>query len=187
MHTGAEYADKARDPKYDKLTYAQADCQAFCEIVLRDIGVRDSRGRPYNWRGSNYIARNACSWIGTVDECIRQYGEIPRGAWAFIWDNSGKERERGYYDGLGNYAHIGIYVGNGIVRDSTRYKDSTGTYVRDGVGDRSVKAFNRIGLASCLDFSLSPDYDIYNACVTDIENIRNTLNTLEKRLEVLKK
>lgn len=69
--TGKQYADQARKPEYNKLKYDDADCQAFCEIVLKDIGIRNAAGKPYNWKGSNDIARNACSWIGTKEECIK--------------------------------------------------------------------------------------------------------------------
>ena len=179
--TGKQYADAAKDPKYDKLKYSDADCQAFCEIVLRDIGVRDSAGKPYNWKGSNDIARHACFWIGTKDEAIKEFGEIPLGAWAFIWENkTGKEKERGYYDGLGNYSHIGIYVGDNIVRDSTRYKDSSGKYVRDGVGNRALSAFNRIGLAKMLDFGGTPEYNVHDKIVSLLDEIRNKLDELER-------
>lgn len=179
--TGKQYAEQAKDKKYDKLKYADADCQAFCELVLKDIGVRDSSGKAYNWKGSNDIARHACSWIGTKEECIKAFGSIPEGAWAFIWENkTGNEKQRGYNDGLGNYSHIGIYVGNNIVRDSTRYKGSDGTYIRDGVADRALSAFNRIGLAKMLDFQEIPEYNEHDKIVTIINDIRNRLNELER-------
>lgn len=179
--TGKQYADQARKPEYNKLKYDDADCQAFCEIVLKDIGIRDAAGKPYNWKGSNDMARNACSWIGTKDECIKQFGCIPVGSWAFIWENkTGKEKDRGYTDGKGNYSHIGIFVGDNIVRDSTRYKGSDGKYVRDGVGDRNISAFNRIGLAKMLDFTGVPDYNDRDKIVTIISDIRNKLDELER-------
>ena len=177
--TGKQYADQAKDKKYEKLTYDNVDCQAFCELVLKDIGVRKSNGAVYNWKGSNDIARNACSWIGTKDECIAQFGFIPLGAWAFIWDNTGKEKERGYHDGLGNYSHIGIYVGDNIVRDSTRYKDSKGNYVRNGPANRALSAFNRIGLAKMLDFTVQPQYNNHDKIMSIIAEIRNKLTELE--------
>lgn len=177
--TGKQYADQAKDKKYEKLTYDNADCQAFCELVLKDIGVRKSNGAVYNWKGSNDIARNACSWIGTKEECISQFGFIPLGAWAFIWDNTGNEKQRGYYDGLGNYSHIGIYVGDNIVRDSTRYKDSKGNYVRNGPANRALSAFNRIGLAKMLDFTVQPQYNNHDKIMSIIAEIRNKLTELE--------
>lgn len=177
--TGQYYAAQAKLAKYEKLKYSDVDCQAFCELVLRDIGVRQSNGAVYNWKGSNDIARHACSWIGTKEECIKQFGFIPLGAWAFMWDNTGNERQRGYYDGLGNYSHIGIYVGDDIVRDSTRIKNSSGQIIRDGVASRTLSAFNRIGLAKMLDFEVHPEYNEHDKIMSIISDIRNKLNELE--------
>lgn len=178
--TGKQYADLAKNPKYDTLKYSDADCQAFCELVLKDLGVRDSAGKPYNWKGSNDIARHACSWIGTKEEAEKAFGEIPVGSWAFIWENkTGNEKQRGYTDGMGNYSHIGIYVGQSTVRDSTRYKDSKGNYVRDGVANRNLSAFNRIGLAKCLDFQGVPEYNNHDDCMSIIAQIRELLTKLE--------
>ena len=179
--TGKQYADQAKNSKYDKLTYDQVDCQAFCELVLKDIGVRNSKGVPYNWKGSNDMARNAVSWIGTVDECRQRFGDIPLGTWAFIWENkTGKEKERGYHDGRGNYSHVGIYVGNNIVRDSTRYKNSSGEYVRNGPGNRALSAFNMIGLPKMLDFGGNAEYN-ENVTIRDLfRDIRGMLDTLER-------
>ena len=179
--TGKQYADLAKDKKYDRLKYADADCQAFCELVLKDLGVRDSSGKAYNWKGSNDMARNAVSWIGTKEECIAAFGDIPPGSWAFIWENkTGKEKDRGYYDGKGNYSHVGIYVGNNIVRDSTRYKGSDGKYIRDGVADRALSAFNRIGLPKMLDFGGSVEYNEHDKIISIIAEIRNKLAELER-------
>ena len=177
--TGKQYAEQAKDKKYEKLTYDNVDCQAFCELVLKDIGVRQANGAVYNWKGSNDIARHACSWVGTKEECISQFGFIPLGAWAFIWDNTGNEKQRGYYDGLGNYSHIGIYVGDDIVRDSTRIKNSSGVVIRDGVANRKLSAFNRIGLAKMLDFTVQPQYNNHDKILSIIAEIRNKLTELE--------
>lgn len=183
MKTGIEYADQASNKKYDSLKYSDADCQAFCEIVLRDIGVRTATGKVYNWKGSNDMARNATSWIGTKEDCIKEFGCIPLGAWAFMWDNSGKEKERGYYDGKGNYSHIGIYIGNDTVRDSTRYKDSSGKYVRDGVGNRKLSAFNRIGLCKVLDFGNVPEYNDKEKMLQLVTEMKSKLNELEELIK----
>ena len=181
MKTGAEYAAQAKSSSYDKLKYSQVDCQAFCELVLLDIGVRKPDGRAYNWKGSNDMARNAVSWIGTKEECIKQFGAIPLGSWAFIWENkTGNEKARGYTDGKGNYSHIGIYIGNDIVRDSTRYKNSSGQYIRDGVADRALSAFNRIGLCKYLDFDTKSSYNDHAGLIQIIAAIRDRLNELER-------
>ena len=179
--TGKQYAEQAKNQKYNSLTYDDVDCQAFCELILKDIGIRNSAGKAYNWKGSNDIARNACSWLGTKEECIKQFGQIPLGAWAFIWENkTGKEKERGYTDGKGNYSHIGIYIGNDIVRDSTRYKNSSGEYVRNGPGNRSLSAFNIIGLAAMLDFGSNIEYNQNVDARELIRVIREKLDELER-------
>ena len=152
MYTGKEYAEQATYPKYDKLIYSQYDCQAFCELVLRDLGVRQANGKPYDWKGSNDMYRNAVSWVGTIAECRQKFGDIPLGAWAFMWDTTGNEKLRGYYDGRGNASHIGIYIGNDTVRDSTKIKNAAGNVIRDGVGSRPLKQFQKIGLPKMLDF-----------------------------------
>lgn len=152
MYTGKQYAELAKNSKYDKLAYAQYDCQAFCELVLRDLGVRQANGQPYNWKGSNDMYRHAVSWVGTIAECRQKFGDIPLGSWAFMWDTTGNERQRGYYDGLGNASHIGIYIGNDTVRDSTKIKNAAGNIIRDGVGTRPLKQFQKIGIPKVLDF-----------------------------------
>ena len=180
--TGKQYADKAKDTQYDKLKYSDVDCQAFCEKVLKDIGVRKPDGGVYDWRGSNDMARNATSWIGTIEQCKKEFGSIPLGAWAFMWDNTGNEKQRGYYDGKGNYSHVGIYVGAGQVRDSTKIKNSSGGYKRDGVAYRSLNDFQRIGLCKMLDFDVNTSYNDRDKIVTVINEIRNKLDELERMI-----
>ena len=177
--TGKQYADQAKLPKYEKLKYSDVDCQAFCELVLKDLGLRQANGAVYNWKGSNDMARNACSWIGTKEECIKKFGYIPVGAWAFMWDDTGNEKQRGYFDGKGNYSHIGIFVGDNIVRDSTRIKDSTGKVIRDGVANRNLSAFNRIGLCKLLDFGTDSSYNNDDKIKAVLSDIRNKLSELE--------
>lgn len=152
MKTGAEYAAQAKLSKYDKLKYSQYDCQAFCELVLKDLGVRQPNGAVYNWKGSNDMYRHAVSWVGTIDECRKKFGYIPIGSWAFMWDMTGNEKQRGYYDGLGNASHVGIHIGGDTVRDSTKIKNASGQVIRDGVGSRPLRDFQKIGIPVMLDF-----------------------------------
>ena len=69
-----------------------------------------------------------------------------------MWDTTGNEKLRGYYDGKGNASHVGIYIGNDTVRDSTKIKNAAGNVIRDGVGSRPLKQFQKIGLPKMLDF-----------------------------------
>ena len=175
MISAVHFADVADDPKYNKYKYDDLDCQAFVEKVLYDSGVRKPDGSAYNWKGSNSMWRSALSWRGTIAEAVEKFGQIPDGSWAFMLKNDGGEKDRGYTDGEGNASHVGIYVGGGLVRDSTR---STKTK-RDGVGLRSISDFNMIGLCKYLD------YNVGN--VDNKSQIKSILDDIEKRLEDLRR
>lgn len=176
MITAAAFAENALLSKWNKYTYSHLDCQAFVEMVLRDVGVRKPDGTVYNWRGSNSMYRNFYSWRGTVEECIKQFGSVPVGAFVYIWFPTG-ETENGYTDGLGDARHVGIYCGNNIVRDSTR---STKTK-RDGVGSRPLSDFNRVTLFVGLDYGLSTDYN--NPVDNPVDNLLKSITVIRKELE----
>ena len=173
MHTGKEFANQAKSTKYDKLKYTQYDCQAFVELVLYDTGVKKPDGKAYNWKGSNSMWRNALSWKGTKEECIATFGCIPLGAWVFMVSHDGGEVDRGYHDNEGNASHVGIYIGGGVVRDSTR---STKTK-RDGVGSRSISDFNYVGLCKYLDYNVG---NVNNK--SQIKSILDEIDNLLRKL-----
>jgi len=147
--TGQEYADQAQSEKYTGVPYSKLDCQGFVEQVLKDCGVRKPDGNPYNWRGSNAMWRKALLWRGTIEDCKKNFGAIPLGAWVFIVKNDGGEVERGYHDDEGNATHVGIYCrdGENPVRDSTKTKS------RDGVGYRPLKGFTHVGLPTMIIYT----------------------------------
>ncbi len=181
MITGREFAAQAENPKYDKIKYSQWDCQRFVEEVLFDCGVKKPDGKPYNWKGSNSMWRNALSEKGTIAEFIDRYGELPPGAWVFMVKFDGGEKEKGYNDGEGNATHVGIYIGGGLVRDSTR-SSKTG---RDGVDTRSIKDFNHAGLCKYLDYSLpSVDNEIKDKIASILSNIKNEIALVEGMLKL---
>ena len=176
MITNVQFTEQAKSSKYDKIKYADCDCQAFVEKVLYDSGVRKSNGGAYNWRGSNDMWRNALDWRGPIDDCRSIYGEIPVGTWVFIVAHDGGEKDRGYNDGEGNAKHVGIYVGGDIVRDSTR-STKTG---RDGVGYRSLSDFNMIGFCKYLDYDNSYPYNNHDKIISIINSIRAELDEIER-------
>ena len=176
MFTGKQYASQAEKAQYDKLKYSQYDCQAFCELVLRDIGVRQPNGAVYNWRGSNHIWRDAVSWRGTIEEARKIFGCVPVGSWAFMVSNDGGEVARGYNDKMGNASHIAIVVNQTQVRDSTK---GTG---RDGVAYRKLSDFNMIGIPKMLDFNITSN----NIIELGQEEITNVIASLEKIIKDLK-
>lgn len=174
MVSSIRFEEQARSPQYNGIKYDQLDCQAFVEKVLYDSGCRKSNGSSYNWKGSNDMWRNALSWKGTIDECKKVYGEIPLGAWVFIWANDGGEKDRGYNDNQGNAKHVGIYVGADTVRDSTR-----NTSGRDGVGYRKLEGFNRVGLCKYLDYEADNKDNTYEI-LTILDHIRSELDNIER-------
>ena len=97
MKTAIQFAECALLPKWDKYTYDKMDCQGFVERVLSDLGVRKPNGKPYDWRGSNSMYRNYYSWRGTTDECLKQFGKIPVGAFVLY--------HRAYHDCFSVYAY----------------------------------------------------------------------------------
>ena len=175
MITADCFAEKACSAEYTGITYAQLDCQAFVERVLKDCGVRNARDKPYDWKGSNDMWRNALFWKGTLDECRHLFGCIPLGAWVFIIKRDGGEIARGYHDDQGNASHVGIYCRNGDqpVRDSTR------SSTRDGVGYRSLASFTHVGLPKMLGFgalSFETSQDAKDI-ITTIEHYLTTAQT----------
>ena len=60
-------------------------------------------------------------WKGTVADCESEYGEIPTGALLFHQiSEAGPPAIPAQYagDGIGNFAHVGIYIGNNEVMQS---------------------------------------------------------------------
>ena len=176
MITNVVFTEQAKSSKYDKLTYSDCDCQAFVEKVLYDSGVRKSNGGAYNWKGSNDMWRNALDWRGSVEDCVSIYGKVPDGAWVFILKYDGGEKERGYNDGEGNAKHVGIYVGNDQVRDSTRSTKPK----RDGVGYRPLSDFNMVGICKYLDYESNNKDNNHDKIISLINSIRAELDRIER-------
>ena len=112
MITGEKLAEQAVNGGYIGIPYKKLDCQAFVEKVISDLGIRKPDGTVYNWRGSNAMYRNYYSWRGTIADCKKKFGMIPEGCLVYTRKTDGGEVEKGYTDGLGNFVHVGIYVGD---------------------------------------------------------------------------
>ena len=182
MITADAFATQACSDAYNGITYEQLDCQAFVERVLKDCGVRNARDKPYDWKGSNDMWRNALFWKGTIDECRRMFGCIPLGAWVFIVKHDGGEVARGYHDQEGNATHVGIYCRGG----DTPVRDSTRSSARNGVGYRSLSDFTNVGLPKMLGFS-SLSFDAPENPAELVSNIDHYLETARSMLSELKR
>ena len=122
--------------------YSVMDCQAFIEWCLRQCGLNKDLA------GSNAWYRE-CMKNGTIitpEECVKQLGCVPKGAFLFIHAFDGGEEKRGYHDGLGNASHIGICTGNkgeGAIHSSK----SRGCVAESKFRGKSISGgWNRVGL-----------------------------------------
>lgn len=86
------------------ISYNEMDCQAFMEYCVNENGTP-----KINYRGSNDMFRNACSWVGTLAEAVTN-GYLKPGVWLFIHAYDGGEPESYKRDGKGNANHVGIYT-----------------------------------------------------------------------------
>lgn len=130
-----------------QIPYSQLDCYGFVQKVWRDIPAVGSSGSLVNPQsqgiGTNSLWRQNVSpyptwtfntespegddptpvlWVkGTISDIINDYGDIPAGALLFhqIGEDDPPEIPSYYRgDGIGNYAHVGIYCGDDIVMQS---------------------------------------------------------------------
>lgn len=164
--SGAEFAAQAVRIAAQGYSYQDMDCQAFVEAALKAVGIRK------NWRGSNHMWREALSWRGTVEECIARFGEVPVGAWLFTIKNDGGEKARGYNDGKGNAAHVGVYSGQG--RGSVH--STTGGTQEAAFPD--AKRWTHVGLCSLLDYTTDETPD-------NLTLVRQGLNDMHNIIEGL--
>lgn len=90
--------------RYLGTSYSEMDCQAFPERALKDCGME------INLAGSNAWIREVMKngAVMTPEECVRQLGKVPPGAFLFILEQDGKEPEKYRGDGIGNASHMGF-------------------------------------------------------------------------------
>ena len=90
--------------KYLGRAYSEMDCQAFPERALKECGL------DINLAGSNTWIREVMKngAVMTPEECVRQLGKVPQGAFLFIVEQDGKEPEKYRGDGIGNASHMGF-------------------------------------------------------------------------------
>ena len=146
--SGTEFSNLAiaYDPDItgQQIPYSQMDCIGFVNHVWQDIPVVSQHsyslpgGTNTFWRENTTQYPNLVStysttspdgqnptpvlwWKGTISECEAQFGSIPAGALLFhqISDQGPPPIPSQYAgDGIGNFAHVGIYCGNNEVMQS---------------------------------------------------------------------
>lgn len=137
----------AQAAKYLSTPYAEMDCQALMEAMLRDIGICK------NWAGSNAMYRDM-AWVGTPEECKKRFGCIPVGAWLFILEQDGNEPNKYKADGIGNASHVGVKTGEGL--GAIHASASRGEVAESKFADKTIPngGWNRVGLCKLLDYGL---------------------------------
>jgi len=146
----AEQLSTAGD-KYLGRSYSEMDCQAFVERCMADVGYR--RDLP----GSNAWYREM-DWVGSPEDCVREFGIVPKGAFLFILKQDGKEPEKYKKDGIGNASHIGLVThrNDGAIHSSS----SKGCVCTSAFRDKTVPngGWNRVGLLRVFDYGKSVNW-----------------------------
>ena len=91
-------------------TYDDLDCQAFVEHCARQAGG------AMDYLGTNDMARRA-AWLGTLADA-RAQGRLVPGAGLLIREETEANLPARYAgDGLGDFSHVGLYVGENALTD----------------------------------------------------------------------
>lgn len=98
----------------DSARYGEADCSGAFAYWYAQAG-------SYMPHGSNSILRKYTVKYGKIGEI-----ELKPGMAVFRWSDDGNEPDQYRSDGLGNFRHIGLYVGNG--RTIEMKDTATGVY-----------------------------------------------------------
>lgn len=133
--TGTDFAMMALEYDGVYIPYDQMDCVHFVNDVWKKINdytrtTNITMGTNRLWRSTRTfdtaspLGADPCPELyykGTIDECIESFGEIPQGALLFhkISEEGPPQIPDEYRgDGIGNFAHVGIYCGNNTVMQS---------------------------------------------------------------------
>ena len=137
--------------KYLGRSYSEMDCQAFVEHCMRDCGL--NKDLP----GSNAWYREVMKhgWVGSPEECVKKFGQVPKGALLFILEHDGKEPAKYKPDGIGNASHIGIKTGRNDGAIHSRH--SKGCVCTSKFKDKTIPngGWNRVGLYDQFDYGKS--------------------------------
>lgn len=147
MRYSAEEFSKVGD-RYLGRSYDEMDCQEFVEQCLTSVGCL------LDLKGSNAWFRKvqAEGWTGSPEECVREFGCVPKGAFLFIHAFDGGEERRGYHDGKGNASHIGIKTGRG--KGAIHSSASKGCVTESEFHDKTIRngGWNTVGLWDRMDY-----------------------------------
>ena len=135
--------------KHIGTSYEMMDCQKFVEQCLSDIGIKKDLPGSNSWY--RFLMKNG--WTGTVEECKRIYGSVPKGAFLFIHSAvSEKTPAKFRDDGIGDLTHIGIKTGQG--KGAIHSSKTNGSVCESSFNDKSINGgWNRVGLWNIIDYT----------------------------------
>lgn len=100
--------------KGPRIEYGDVDCQAFIEQCVNDCGG------ALDTSGTNDMVRNHCAWLGTIENA-RAEGRLVPGAGLLIHEDDESGLPAKYQgDGLGDFSHVALYVGDGALYDEDK-------------------------------------------------------------------
>ena len=115
--TRADVAAQAIAAVNEGISYDRLDCQAFVEEMVRRAGG------DMAYAGSNDMARSSAVYLATLDNAIAEKRLVP-GAGLLIHEDTEDALPPQYRgDGLGDFSHVGLYVGAGALVDVDRHGD----------------------------------------------------------------
>lgn len=121
--------------------YSEMDCQAFVEWCLSQCGCNKNLAGSNAW----YREVSAHGRVLTPEECVKELGCVPKGAFLFIHSFDGKEPAK-YNDNIGNASHIGLCTmpeGEGAIASSS----SRGCVAESKFKGKSINGgWNMVGL-----------------------------------------
>lgn len=108
--TANQVAQAAMAAAHVGYTYEEMDCQAFVEHCVHQAGG------AMDYLGTNDMARRA-AWLGTLSDA-RAQGRLVPGAGVLIREETEENLPARYAgDGLGDFSHVGLYVGEDALTD----------------------------------------------------------------------
>ena len=135
--------------KYLGRSYQEMDCQAFVEKCMADVGYRKDLGGSNSW----YRECMKHGWVGSPEECAKEFGSVPKGALLFILEAVGPKTPAKFRkDGIGDVTHMGIVTGRGD--GAIHSSQSRGGVVTSQFKGKTIKngGWNRVGLLNQFDY-----------------------------------
>lgn len=154
MKYSAEEFSRAGDQFLGR-SYEEMDCQALVERMMAAVGYKRDLGGSNSW----YRECRSNGWTGTPEECVKEFGSVPKGALLFIREDvsastPGKFRS----DGIGDITHMGVKTGRGD--GAIHSSRSRGCVCTSKFRDRTIPngGWNRVGLLNVFSYGKNVDW-----------------------------